>query len=190
MRRSSTFASTCSRRFDELNDQRWIRIIPAAELPPVALVSLSFDGATAATFTVGDGPDGEAPPAPVVDLFGPCVDGACPPMVELSVDGDAAAIASASNAPALSDGARLDGIGTGTSIVVSGEADATATVFVSAIDLAGNVSPPVEIEVTFPAQFGTGSGGENVSLVRGPVPGEAGLVAALLLVVAWRRRSS
>ncbi len=169
-----------------------LRLIPDEPLPAGARLTVSFEDAAGsrASFTVGDDVDTTAPRPPLLTFVGPYSGGACTPFVDVSVDGGEdglALIAGVAEEPSFAEGAVVDGLGTGNVVVVAGEASSNATVFVSTVDVAGNVSGATSVDVTFPHELGTGCGEQNVSLVRGPVPPEAALVVALLFVVGKRR---
>lgn len=134
------------------------------------------------TFVVGDAADFGAPDAPSVTLVGAYSDGACPPYVELTIEGGAdMAFATA----ALGDATATDtaGMSVGSQLIVAGPANETAAISVRTVDLAGNTSEPTVVDATFPAAFSPGWGCSSNTGAGAPT-----FFALLLLGLGLRRR--
>jgi uncharacterized protein (TIGR03382 family) len=131
------------------------RLVPAGDLSPGETITIIADGSIRSTFTVGDGADGEAPAVPdaVVDGVTEGVTNACGPIqssVTVGVASDDAAffVGVINGQPALGAGVRLDGASSTDELVLFTEG--AVEVNVAAVDLAGNVSASVPIDVDVP----------------------------------------
>jgi hypothetical protein len=131
-------------------------------LTPGDVVIVSLDGVTRVTFSVGDSADTTRPPKPDAEFDGPYSNGRCPAYASIRADLDSdtiGLIAAKGRAPALDGEASLAGLGIENAVVVAGPDATTATIAVAAFDRAGNVSEPVDVEVTFPdTRAGCGAG--------------------------------
>lgn len=131
------------------------RLVPAGDLSPGETITILADGQIRSTFTVGDAADGEAPSIPdaVVDGVTEGETNACGPIQSSVTVGvasqDAAFFVGVINGqPALGAGVRLDGASTTDELVLFTEG--AVEVNVAAVDLAGNVSASVPINVDVP----------------------------------------
>lgn len=136
---------------DGFGRTQWLRIVPRADLPPGARVSVRFDDVEAASFFVGAERDDAPPPAPTIGRVVPFSGGACTPFLEVQATGDAALLARVDEAPSLDD--VVHGIGTNGVVVVAGPASARKGIFVASVDLAGNVGDATSVEATFPPAY-------------------------------------
>ena len=131
------------------------RLVPAGDLSPGETITIIADGQIRSTFTVGEAADGEAPSIPdaVVDGVSEGETNACGPIQSSVTVGvasqDAAFFVGVINGqPALGAGVRLDGASTTDELVLFTEG--AVEVNVAAVDLAGNVSASVPINVDVP----------------------------------------
>jgi len=155
---------------------------PRAPLVAGHTITVKTGDTVAGTFVVGDTADLVAPDAPGVALVGPYSDGACPPHVELTVEGGAdMAFATA----ALGDATATDtaGLSVGSQLIVAGPANETAAISVRTVDLAGNISAATAVEASFPAAFSPGLGCSSNAGAGAPT-----FFALLMLGLGLRRR--
>lgn len=131
------------------------RLVPAGDLSPGETITIIADGSIRSTFTVGDAEDGEAPSIPdaVVDGVTEGSTTACGPIQSSVTVGvasqDAAFFVGVINGqPALGAGVRLDGASSTDELVLFTEG--AVEVNVAAVDLAGNVSASVPLNVDVP----------------------------------------
>lgn len=165
---------------------RLVRV--AGGLPAGDTVQLQLDGVVVVTVVVEDRVDDEAPPRPAPSIGEPLLTGACPPTRTLvaDLDDDAVAlVATVDDDEGFVAGGSASGFGVGGAVVVFGEADAAATVGVAAVDAAGNVSPPADIDVVFPPQVQNPG---SCSGCPGGLPGEPVVVGLALPLLRRRRR--
>jgi hypothetical protein len=132
------------------------RLVPAGDLSPGETITIIADGSVRSTFTVGDAADGDAPAVPdaVVDGVSEGVNAsACGPIQSSVTVGVAAEdavlfVGVVNGQPALGAGVRLDGASTTDELVLFTEG--AVEVNVAAVDLAGNVSASVPVNVDVP----------------------------------------
>jgi hypothetical protein len=132
------------------------RLVPAGDLSPGETITIVADGSIRSTFAVGDAADGEAPSVPDAVVDG-VTEGAnasaCGPIQSSVTVGVAAEdavlfVGVINGQPALGAGVRLDGASTTDELVLFTEG--AIEVNVAAVDLAGNVSASVPVNVDVP----------------------------------------
>lgn len=136
------------------------RLVPAGDLSPGQTITIEADGQLRSTFTVADTRDDAAPdqPGATVDEVAAGETSACGPLqssvtigLQVPVDGvgDAAFFIGAINGqPTVGAGIRVDGASSTDQLVLFTEG--AVEVNVAAVDLAGNVSASVPLNVEVP----------------------------------------
>jgi hypothetical protein len=166
------------------------RLVPAGDLSPGETITIIADGSVRSTFTVGDAVDGEAPASPdaVVDgVTEGTTASACGPIQSSVTFGVAAEdavlfIGVVNGQPALGAGVRLDGASTTDELVLFTEG--AVEVNVAAVDLAGNVSASVPVNVDVPKVP------PGFFSCASTTPSDLAVPFAGLSCLAWRRRRS
>ncbi|HEY4220795.1 MAG TPA: hypothetical protein VGO62_05615 [Myxococcota bacterium] len=166
------------------------RIVPDAPLPDGVTVAIQRDGSILSRFTTGAVRDDDAPTAPTLraatqeESNSALVAEWCAPAVDIRVTGDddsALFLAANDAVPSIDGDIALSGLSAGQDLVVAGKALASTHASVVAVDVAGNVSAPAQLAVTFPAANSFSPGG-----CGGGAP--AILVAPLTILRVRRRR--
>lgn len=167
------------------------RLVPAGDLSPGETITIIADGSVRSTFTVGDAVDGEAPVLPdaVVDGVNEGVNAsACGPIQSSVTVGVAAEdavlfVGVVNGQPAVGAGVRLDGASTTDELVLFTEG--AVEVNVAAVDLAGNVSASVPVNVDVPK---VPPAALSCASSTGATGADAGLAALALGAWAMGRR--
>lgn len=173
------------------------RLVPAGDLSPGETITIIADGQIRSTFTVGGTADGEGPAAPdaLVDgvLAGDTT--ACGPIqssVTVGVAGEDAAffVGVVNGEPTVGAGVRLDGASASDELVLFTEG--AVEVNVASVDLAGNVSASVPINVEVPkgppGLFSCASTSASASTSAFAMDVSAPVFASVLLAGAAMRR--
>ena len=176
-------------------NDRLVRVIPDAPLAPGATVEVEVARARLGGFGVGEGVDEDAPEAPAAEGTGPFSDGACPPYGEIQVQLPSDAVIAIANLgegnPSFESG-DVTAASVDESLVVSGPSGLTRPVGVAAVDVAGNISRTVTVDLEFACdldpQSDDGCPAAPFGCVSGPPPSEMLLPLAILML--RRRRHS
>jgi hypothetical protein len=127
------------------------RAIPGGDLVPGQTIRVVADGQVRSTFVVADFSDDDAPAPPGASLQDVRTCGPVQSAVTVGVASEDAVffIGLVDGEPTLGGGVRLDGASSSDELLLF--ASGSAVVHVAAVDVAGNVSASVPVEVSAPA---------------------------------------
>jgi hypothetical protein len=165
------------------------RIVPDNDFASGATVDVVLDGVRAGSFTVGADEDLGVPVISGVQLLREEHDGCNSTVVLNGIPtgvNDLMLVAKLNSTPTLEPGEVFDGITRLDELRVFGQADTPAQVHVSGVDLAGNLSEALVVDVIFPEARNNGFGGGGCSQSSTP-PMMAGLIF-LIGSYRWLRR--